>query len=70
MMSALLAAATFATAVAFPPTDAASAATTTAPPACSLGNANRTIVAEAGGTCQKPFAFPDATAMYCLPPVA
>src|SRR6185369_5605254 len=34
----------------------------------SFGKENKTIAAEAGGTAQKPFALPAATAMYCLPP--
>src|SRR5262249_11235807 len=37
------------------------------PPAESLGNPNTMIVAEPGGTAQKPLAAPEATATYCFP---
>src|SRR5260370_16014009 len=43
-ISAVLAAATFATAVGFPPANAGSAATTAASPACSLGNGVQHVV--------------------------
>ncbi|HEY2665554.1 MAG TPA: hypothetical protein VGK51_01805 [Actinomycetota bacterium] len=43
-MSAVLAAATFATAVGFPPANAQSATTTTASPTCSLGNGVQHVV--------------------------
>jgi len=43
-MSAVLAAATFATAVGFPPANAESAATTAATPTCSLGNGVQHVV--------------------------